>query len=438
MKLSCETGSRLQSLFRLCRTLVSFLALLFVILPWSLSHAASPNLDLKLGNLFPVGHPFSNPFKPRLFPRHDEGPASARASEEMPLPPESSILTIRMPVSANLQTGYVHSFQPDRHGGRFAVDGLGLVQLTRRLTLLGEVHTELESLRFVDPNWLQSRSDWSGGLGIRGLPYRDLMLGANLFLDTSRLDGTWHRSGGLGLEMAAGFSDLPLDTFDVAVNLHKGGGIDTEAGISFPLHEYVDLRVRLGKYRFYDGEYLLGWKAGTELRACDDLVKLTYQFEQDRDHSASHTVGVALSANLNLEDLFSGSWPFEWPKRLSDRKKRFANQMNHRVKRNWHQPASFVRYASNSQSMWNTPGTIRWDGDDDFSPTAVVFKTFFCGKSDSDKGSSGKEDRTKYTSVSEALCSFVVGTVTTVTTGVMELGYRSLFGPFETDPRPRP
>lgn len=438
MKQSCETGFQLRDM-RFPRSTSAWICpLLLAIFLGSWSHAAQPEPDLRLNGLWRVDEFFSpSPELPYFFfPR--ETSASVKRTD---IPVRLRVLptvNLRIPISASLQTGYACSFQRDRHDGRFSMDGLGVVPLSQRLTLIGEVHTELESLNFVHPNWLQSRSDWSGGLGLRGMAQKNVMLGVNVFLDKSLLGGRWHKSGGLGMELAAEVSDFPREVFDLAVNLHKGGGIDTEAGFSVTLGKDIDLRVAVGKYRFYDGEYLLGWKAGANINVYRDLITLSYQFDQDRDRSACHTIGAALSANLNLEDLFSGSWPFEWPKKQSVRETPFAASMGNRVKRNWHQPDSFVTFASQSRALWNAPGVVRFDADDGFSPTISVFKGFFCGSPQQSEDNSGRKAKQSDTSLIDQLAFVAIGAVTTVTTGVVEYGYRSLFGPFKTDSKTKP
>jgi hypothetical protein len=411
--------------------------LFLLLLVGSWSQAAQPEPDLRLETLLPVDHPLSVRFKPPF----SSSPCDAPGALKQPGIPKvvwaQQVLDIRIPFSASLQTSYKHTFQHDKHDGRFALDGLGLVPVSQRIALLGEVHAELENLHFVAPNWLQYRLDWSGGLGIRGLQTKDVLLGVNFFLDKSRLRGKWYNSGGVGIEMAAKVSDFPQEVFDLAVNLHKGGGIQAEAGFSVPLREDVDLRVSLGKSRFYDGDYLLGWKAGADLNVCGDFFVLTYTFEQDRDRSACHTIGAALSANLNLEDVFSCAWPFEQPKKSARSETTIASHMNHRVKRNWHQPDSFVTFASNSPALWNAPGGIRWDGQEDFSPTVEAIKFFFTPGSSSNPKESGRKDKSSEASLGGQLAFMAVGAVTTITTGVMEFGYRSLFGPFSTEPDPK-
>jgi hypothetical protein len=434
MKQISAIGSRLRNM-RLCgRVSVSSLALVLMILAWSGSSAAPPQPDLRLDRVFPPDHPFSNPFKPRLFPRYDEGLVSVNRPHVITPSLESPKLDMRVPISTSLQTGYVHSFQPDKHGGRVALDGLGVMPLTRRLALFGEAHMELEKLRISDLDWLQTRSDWSGGFGVRGMTSKNVLLGVNFFLDESRLDGRPHKSGGVGFEMAAKISDVPREVIDLAVNLHRGGGIDARTGISFPLREDVDWRLSLGKYRFYDGEYLLGWTAGTDVSVCGELLNFSYEFNQDRDRAACHTFGLSLSANLNLEDLFSGSWPFRWPNKQSPHEDRFADRMAHRVKRSWHRPDSFVRFAARSDAMWNAPGRVRWDIDHDFSPTEEVVKAFFVHRDNKD--SATRKEKNTDASVLDQLGYLLVGAAASVTTGVLEYGYRSLFGPFETDTRP--
>ncbi|MBI4964551.1 MAG: inverse autotransporter beta domain-containing protein [Desulfomonile tiedjei] len=376
-----------------------------------------------------------------LVPHNDAW--SARASSSL-FPPLHEIKSIKnqaaksavptepirnplLPTNANLETVYLHTFDQTRNYGRWTVDYVIPLRTGKNGMRFMEIHGEFEKPYFSYSGQLADRADLSLGLGQRLFNQKNFLVGANAFLDASQVRDQWYWSGGLGLEAAlrlfpngSGQFPYPFEVLDVSFNVYKGGGLDLEAGFSMPLGDYVDLRFNAAKYRFYDGEYLLGWRGGADLKASGGLFVLKYEYGQDRINSSYHTVGAFVSVPLELENLLQGKWPFKIPDSFLKRRPDFQRLAASRVTRSWRHPQTVVE-ARPSLGFWEAPGAVRWDVGQDFSPTECYWQG--TDKTEKNPGN--------YLLIGgHSLGDYVY----VVVIGAVEYAYRWMFGPYKSLP----
>jgi len=323
--------------------------------------------------------------------------------------------------SASFKTLYLYTFDQSRNYGRFALDFLFPLRTVNTNTYFAEFHGEFEQPDYLHRS--SHRTDLSLGLGQRLIGNGDFLLGVNAFVDTSSVYDKWYWSGGAGFETTFNMSKTSNYLFgalDLSLNLYKGGGLDLESGVSLLLGDYFDLRLNLAKYRFYDGDYILGWRGEADLRASGGLFGLKYEFGQDRVNSSYHTIGASLCVPLQLENLLEGKWPFSYPNSFLRRGLHFEDLAEGNVTRNWRQHQTVVT-ARPMLGIWEAPGAVRWDLGQDFSPTEVyVDAVLRPRKGDKDELSFGS------TIVYKILVPVVVG--------VTEYSYRWVFGPYKSEP----
>jgi hypothetical protein len=323
--------------------------------------------------------------------------------------------------SASFKTFYLHTFDQSRNYGRFALDFLFPFRTVNTNTYFAEFHGEFEHPDYLRPS--SHRTDLSLGLGQRLIGNGDFLLGVNAFVDTSSVYDKWYWSGGVGFETALNISktsNYPFGALDLSLNLYKGGGLDLESGVSLLLGDHFDLRLNLAKYRFYDGDYILGWRGGADLRASGGLFGLKYEFGQDRVNSSYHTIGASLCVPLQLENLLEGKWPFSYPNSFLRRGLHFEDLAKGNVTRNWRQHQTVVT-ARPTLGAWEAPGKVRWDLGQDFSPTEMYADAVW-------RPRTGEKDELSLGS------TIVYKILVPVVVGVTEYGYRWIFGPYKSEP----
>jgi hypothetical protein len=233
------------------------------------------------------------------------------------------------------------------------------VRLWESTALFAEGRAGFENTAFDGLQVRDGRVDYGVGGGYRTIWFNGWLFGVNVFWDRAFLDHDWYTSTGFGFE-----SDLALgknDTLDMSLNLYRGGGADLETGYTFPvLNDHADFRIMAGKYRFYDGEFILGWKAGFDLATPDRTFAIAYEFSQDSRHPACHAVGLQASLAFSLENLFHGKNPFLTPDPTYPGRRDIQSRLSSNVERSWRHPDSVVR-ARNTPigNKWTTPGRIR-------------------------------------------------------------------------------
>lgn len=288
-----------------------------------------------------------------LLPREKATKESLLALGTQPVPPDRTSLT-----STLLLT---------RESGTFingtAFDFVLPVPVGSDWTLYFEGRSEFENLlarNAFDPN---SRIDTSLGTGFRVQPRPGHWIGANCFWDASRLGGAWYSAFGIGFE--TDFEISKNRGIDISFSRYQGGGLDMELGLNLSLaEESANVRLMVGKYRFFDGDYVLGWRAGIDVANSDRTLGVIYEFSQDSRTPQRHTVGIYASLALRLEDVFKGRNPFS----SSPSGTRFVRTAESRrgdsAQRMWRLPRTVVAARNTPQGKWwSGPGKVKYEAD---------------------------------------------------------------------------
>jgi hypothetical protein len=343
-----------------------------------------------------------------------------------------------------LAGGAIYRTAGEDRDSRFTMDFFIPIPLSSSSALFFESRAEYQDLfsRFRSPS--DHRLDFGFGLGWRKVSESGLMFGTNVFWDASRLYGDWYSSPGLGFEMAIhGAGGM----WDVMLNFYRGGGIDLQTGFTFPIWEdRLDMRIFAEKYRFFDGEFILGSKGGVEISSPNRWLSVSYELGQNSRYPEYHAIACSLTVPFSLEKVFSGKNPFEFPVR-PDPDLRYSERLKAQgVKRAWRQPGTVVEARSTPQGeRWTTPGklsdTILWSTKRDTkSETASNDNSKTCRKpKDCSCEQPKKEEEER--SLGSSLLSWMLGTKTGGT--ILAVGatylagdyaYRNAFGPFEIEP----
>ncbi len=332
-----------------------------------------------------------------------------------------------------------------------SVDFLLPTKLSPNSSLFLESRTEFQSPFANNVSPSDRRCDVSLGLGWRKTSVRGLMVGANAFWDVSRLADDWYSSPGFGVESAAHWNG---GAWDLVLNAYRGGGIDAQTGFTFPIcDKLLDMRIFAEKYRFFDGDFILGSKGGFEISAPNRLVSLSYAYGQDSACPSYQAVSCSLSVPFSLEKLFSGKNPIEIPESHGPDTRYVERLHSDGVKRNWRSPATVVEARATPQGKrWTTPGKLT---DTIFSCKEPATET---AKTETDSSSKLKDcdcDKTKKSAECKTsgeglgLLALLYGGAkiggsafgAACALGATYLGadytYRNAFGPFEIEPYER-
>jgi hypothetical protein len=333
----------------------------------------------------------------------------------------------------------------EEKSGHFAMDMLLPARIGGTSLLFLESRAECQVPFSRVSSWADHRFDLGLGLGLRKVWDDKVMLGANGFLDSSRLDGDWYSSPGFGLEFARAWSSA---VWDVTLNAYSGGGIDLQSGFTFPIaHKNLDMRLFAEKYRFFDGEFILGSKGGVEVSIPGRLLAVSYEYGQDSRNPEYHALACSLSVPFSLERIFSGKNPFEMPEPKKPAA-RYAERINSdRVKRTWSSPDTVVEARHTPQGKrWTTPGRL---ADSIFWSKTPATANATTQKADSNTCCRDTErycrcckcEREKKTDENETRDdSSTIGTLWTAiyaagaTYLAGDYAYRNVFGPFELEP----
>jgi hypothetical protein len=288
------------------------------------------------------------------------------------------------------------------------------------------------------------RFDLSLGLGYRRVWQEGPMVGANAFLDTSRLDRDWSSALGFGFELALPFKS---GVWDASLNFYQGGGVDLKTAYTIPVSDdRFDLRFNIDKYRFFDGEFILGWKGGVEISTLDRFIAVSYEYGQDSKNPEYHVIGCAVAVPFRLENIFSGKNPFELPVLPGEGRLYRERLQSDGVKRAWRKPDTVVEARNTPQGRrWTAPGKLAdslWSSSKPAAHADTTRKeeprpcqpSRDCECKEAKK--SDKEDNTLC-----CLLKLLFGTSvgqTTLAVGaaylVGDYAYRNAFGPFELEP----
>lgn len=172
----------------------------------------------------------------------------------------------------------------------------------------------------IDPGQAASdRLDFSVGTGWRKLLPSGVIAGFNGFVDSFRLDSTWHSSVGGGVELTMlTLTDRIYDVrFNACGNLFNraavvssfpevGPSYELEAGMSTPVHcRAFDLRVKLGGYRFDIGKLVDGVKAGLELRSWDGVFAVGWEHSYDKFNGHFDSFRGFVHASFDWRNVFN-------------------------------------------------------------------------------------------------------------------------------------
>jgi hypothetical protein len=358
----------------------------------------------------------------------------------------------RQPVSERLEeifkpiltSGATYRFGSEGRDNHLTMDFFLPALLYNSSLWFVESRAEYQGL-FSDPvSSSNQQFDFGLGLGWRKIGRDGAMFGINAFWDASRLRDDWYSSPGFGVELA-----LPVSSgvWDVVLNAYRGGGIDLKSGFTFPVFEdRLDMRLYAEKYRFFDGEFILGSKFGAEISTPDRLLTVSYTYGQDSKDPNYHAVACSLAVPFRIENVFCGKNPFEQPERPAARRLQSEG-----VKRAWRQPDTVVEARNTVQGeRWTTPGKLT----DFWSTKSGTAATQTADKSKNDSKTcqnprTGEYQTEKASGESSSLGAallFLLGKGSTgggiagaacavgATYLSCDYAYRSAFGPFEIEP----
>jgi hypothetical protein len=337
-----------------------------------------------------------------------------------------------------LAGGAIYRLGSEDRDSRLTMDFLLPARLGTSSSLFFESRAEYQNPFSHFLGSTPQRFDLGLGLGWRKLWQGGIMLGMNSFWDSSRLYGDWYSSPGFGLEFAV---NSPVGVWDLILNAYRGGGIDLKGGFTFPIwEERLDVRIYAEKYRFFDGEFILGSKAGVEISSPDRFITVSYAYGQDSKDPEYHAVACSLAVPFRLENIFRGKNPFEQPER-PDRGHRYTERLQSAgVKRAWRRHDTVVEARSTPQGdRWTTPGKLTDLAFSFKKPSQPATQTT---KAVQDHSTNARQaydwnpfetkKRSELDSMVEAAKGvFLLGLGTYI---AGDYGYRNAFGPFEIEP----
>lgn len=256
----------------------------------------------------------------------------------------------------NLSGGAVYRTTRDEQDSRLTMDFLLPAKFDRSFSLFLESRAEYQNVLSNLWNSADQRFDLGVGLGWRKV-WPGVMFGTNAFWDTSRLSADWYGSPGIGIEFAAHGRNL---VWDAILNFYRGGGIDLAGGFTFPiLEDRLDMRLHAGKYRFFDGEFILGSKCGVAVSSPDRFLSVSYEYGQDSRNPEFHSFACSLTVPFQLDRIFEGKNPVELPV-PPGRGTRYSERLQSEgVKRAWRKPDTVVEARNTAQGeRWTTPGKL--------------------------------------------------------------------------------
>jgi hypothetical protein len=356
------------------------------------------------------------------------------------------------PLKPLLTGGANYRFGREERTGGLLMDFFLPARLSGSSSVFLESRSEYQRSLAKFPPSPDRRFDLGLGLGWRKVWDGGVMIGTNAFLDASRLDGDWYSAPGFGIEFASHSRDR---VWDAILNVYRGGGIDLKVGRTFPvLEDRLDMRLYVEKYRFFDGEFILGHKGGVELSSPNRFVTISYAYGQDSRDPEYHAVSCSLAIPFSLDKILSGKNPIEIPD-PSGRETRYSERLKSEgVKRARRIPDTVVEARRTPQGRrWTTPGKLSdsmfWAS----KPSKSETQTAKTEKADTTAAHKSKDccsEKTekvdKKTSSGPGLLDLLLGGPkgscvvlgTICLAGATYLGgdytYRNAFGPFELEP----
>lgn len=269
-----------------------------------------------------------------------------------PKPPREPVA-----LKPTLAGGAAYRSAGQERSGRFMMDFVLPARVGSSSVLFFESRAEYRDPLFRIADSPERRFDLGMGVGWRKVWDDRVMIGINGFWDTSRMYGDWYSSPGFGFEFAAA---TYRSIWDITLNVYRGGGIDLKGGVTLPiLEDHLDMRLYAEKYRFFDGEFILGSKAGVQISSPNRLITISYEYGQDSRNPEYHAIGCSLTVPFSLEKAFAGKNPFEVPVSKSSAVRYAQRVQSEGVKRAWSNPDTVVEARRTAQGKrWTTPGRL--------------------------------------------------------------------------------
>jgi len=333
---------------------------------------------------------FGQPASPGITQPFLQGPRAPLQSDTISL--SSGMFRDWLPSIPNLRLGFNYFFGNNLRQSIWSADYVLPLNLTYRDTLFGEAHAS--GVNYKSTTWVpflanfwsltapgaDSRTDLAFGVGYRRMVTDDGMFGLNTFYDATRLLGTWHSSGSVGVEFAAngpGGSAIDLNanwyssvygpfnsrgsvfpTFNIVDELRSGhGSFDVEAGYSQPvLRQALDLRLSVNAYSYElqpDRKY--GLKGGAELLTRDGLFRVVVAYGHDGVYGSYGNVAAYVDVGFHAENILAGQNPFSMPDPVFKSPRNLRRLLSQPVKRHWAKPAVVV---ANSRCEGEPPDSM--------------------------------------------------------------------------------
>ncbi len=300
-------------------------------------------------------------------------------------------------LKGNLEFGFLYQFNENISTTRFTFDGLLPASVGHDAAAFGEAHGEFvnfgNTLRSLitfgaattSERGFQDRIDLSFGGGYRKIFGESLLVGANVFYDTSRLGVQWFGSGGGGLEMAALLpgGDVVDLNYNFYGNLFQGrnsiinawrngpGNFDVQVGYSHEMGDHgPDLRLKVTGYQFDVGWKAWGWNAGAEVTSRNGVLSVKAETGRDELNGRYYTVGGFVNVGLQLENLLSGGSPFTLPEPLFKSPRNLRRLLTTKVHRQFQQPSTVVVARSVSAAAEARCGPLTYSLTTPFTPPA--------------------------------------------------------------------
>lgn len=288
----------------------------------NISEAWTFNNTGSLNNISSLSGLDLNPSRPLSFPL---GSPESGSSDIQTIPLSYGLFQDILPQIPKLRLGYLYSFGKDLSWGRLTGDFFAPVGLSPSSTAFGQVHVEFQDYWKLPFTGAHHRIDLSAGGGYRKLVNKNLMLGGNVFFDSTRILSDWYSSAGAGAEAA-----MMLPNFDVVDfsynyygNLSRGNhgsdgeiingppNMDFELGYSHAIFaRTLDFRARINAYNYDINQTLWGFKGGADLTTLNGALTLRAELGRDQLYGSYQTVGAFINIPIRLDNIFTYQSPF--------------------------------------------------------------------------------------------------------------------------------
>lgn len=266
--------------------------------------------------------PDLRPSSPLSFP---VGVSGSGESGVQTIPLSYDLFQDVLPQIPKLQLGYLYTFGKDLRWGRMTGDFFAPIGLSPTSTVFGQVHVEFQDYWKIPFGAAHHRVDFSAGGGYRTLATRNLMLGANVFYDSTRIYNEWFASAGAGAEAAVQLpsSDVIDFSYNYYGNLSRGNrridgslvngppNMDFELGYSHAvLGNTPDLRARLNAYNYDATQSKWGFRGGADLATLNGALTLRAEIGRDQLFGSYQTVGAFVNIPVQIDNVFGFRSPF--------------------------------------------------------------------------------------------------------------------------------